>query len=223
MAKDTLPLCTMIKVKKFTFNPFAENTYVLVSEKGNAWIVDPGCSDNDENQEVLDFLDNNHLSLKGLLLTHAHIDHVLGNHFIYKTFGHTPVMHEADLEVLRRAEQSASMYGVPYLPSPEPEEYINDGDNLDLDGTSFEVKWCPGHAPGHVVFINHDDRYIIGGDVLFRGSIGRTDLPGGDHDTLLDSIKNKLYVLPDNYTVFCGHGPETTIGFEKENNPFIRA
>ncbi len=212
----------MIQLKKFTFNPFAENTYLLYQTGGEAWIVDPGCYDESEEQILLEFLAQENLKLTRLLLTHAHLDHIFGNHFIYKHCGLKPELHALDLPVLERGPASAAMYGVAMVPSPEPAAYLEAGQRLDFNGTSLEVRFCPGHAPGHVVFVCAEQEFVIGGDVLFQGSIGRTDLPGGNHEVLLQSIREQLYTLPDNYTVFCGHGPETSIGREKASNPFVR-
>ncbi|TNE81765.1 MAG: MBL fold metallo-hydrolase [Bacteroidetes bacterium] len=212
----------MIHLKKFTFNPFAENTYLLYQPGGEAWIIDPGCYDQGEEAEVMQFLESENLKLTRLLLTHAHLDHIFGNHFIYKNFGLKPELHELDLPVLERGPASAAMYGVALVPSPEPATYLTEGQVLDFNGVQLEVRFCPGHAPGHVVFVCAAQEFVIGGDVLFSGSIGRTDLPGGNHETLLEAIRTQLYTLPDNYTVFCGHGPETSIGIEKASNPFVR-
>ena len=212
----------MTRVEQLTFNPFQENTFVVYDDSGECVIIDPGCYERHEEQELVEFIQEKELTPVRLLSTHSHIDHVLGNDFVCKSFDLKPECHQEDLETLKNVVNYAHVYGFGgYKPSPEPENFIEVGD-LEFGQTKFEVRFVPGHAPGHVVFINHKEKFIINGDCLFYGSIGRTDLPGGDHQTLLDSIQRELYSLPDDYKVYCGHGPATSIGFEKVNNPFVK-
>ncbi len=214
----------MLHIKQFEFSPFQENTYVLYSDQKHCWIIDPGCYDSEEKQALVDFITSEGLTPTRLLNTHCHLDHVFGNAFVYAQWGLRPEYHEKDEPTMRMAPISANMYGIPgFENSPSPERYLKETDVLELDGTEVEMRFCPGHAPGHLVFILHEQKDIIGGDVLFNGSIGRTDLPGGDHETLLRSIREQLYVLDDDYVVHSGHGPTTTIGQEKKSNPFMRA
>jgi hydroxyacylglutathione hydrolase len=213
----------MVHIRQFEFSPFSENTYVLYSDEGNCWIIDPGCYYPEEKQELKEFIASKGLKPTRLLNTHCHLDHVFGNAFVYSSYGLRPEYHEKDEPTMQMAPTSASMYGIPgFEISPNPERYLSEEEKLDLDGHEIELRFCPGHAPGHLVFILHEQKAIIGGDVLFNGSIGRTDLPGGDHETLLRSIREQLYVLDDDYTVYSGHGPTTTIGQEKKSNPFVR-
>ncbi len=211
----------MLHLKRFTFNPFQENTYLLYTDTKNALIVDPGMYDRSEQKELLDFLDENELKLVKLLNTHTHIDHVFGNKFIFDKYGLKPYLHKEELKILDGAKRSAEIYGLDYDPSDEIEGFLEEGDVIDLDGHKLKCLFVPGHSPGHLVFINEAENYAIGGDVLFRGSIGRTDLPFGDHDTLINMIKEKMFELPLDMKVHPGHGDYTTVGFEKANNPFF--
>ncbi|MFN3917324.1 MAG: MBL fold metallo-hydrolase [Flavobacteriales bacterium] len=212
----------MVNLFSFTFNPFQENTYIIVSGNKCA-IVDPGCYTREEQLELKSFIQEKNLEAVLLLNTHCHIDHVLGNAFVCREYGIIPLLHVDDLKQLKSVSSYAHLYGFDgYEISPEPQQFIKHGDKINIGELELEVRHVPGHAPGHIVFISHTEKWIINGDSLFNGSIGRTDLPGGNHDQLLRSIKSELYSLPDDYTVYCGHGPETTIGWEKENNPFVR-
>lgn len=209
-------------IHKFTFGPFAENTFLVDVASGQTVAIDPGMSNPAERTAFDAHLTDNGLTLSAVLLTHAHLDHVAGLDHCHRVHGCTPRLHPTDLETYRQAPLAANLYGFPLDDLPTPQADLAHGDILEFDNCSLEIRFAPGHAPGHVVFINHADRFVIGGDVLFNGSIGRTDLPGGDMQTLLDSIRRELYSLDDDYTVFCGHGPETTIGAEKRSNPFVR-
>jgi hydroxyacylglutathione hydrolase len=210
-----------MEVRYLTLGPFQENTYVLSDDSKECVIIDPGCFGSTEQQMLKELIESNGLKPVALLNTHCHVDHVAGNRFVYDTYGLSPVMHKSDLPVLASQETVSAMYGLPFEKSPEPKEFIEDGDNVSFGNTSLEVIYTPGHAPGHVVFYHKPQGILINGDVLFRGSIGRTDLPLGHHDTLINSIKTRLFTLPDETIVYCGHGPETTIGWEKKNNPFL--
>ena len=211
----------MLKLKSFTFNPFQENSYLLYDDTKNAVIVDPGMYNRPEQEEFIDFLDSNGLNLTKLLNTHCHIDHVFGNQFIHQEFDLKPYLNEKEIEVLDMAKRSAEVYGLNYNHSPLYEGFLNEGDVIKIGESELRCLFVPGHSPGHLVFINDEDNYMIGGDVLFRGSIGRTDLPGGHHDTLIKMIKEKVFMLPDDMKVYPGHGDPTTIGYEKQFNPFF--
>jgi hydroxyacylglutathione hydrolase len=209
----------MIKIKKFTFNAFQENTYVLSDPSGICVIIDPGCYDRSEEQILSSYIENNGLKPLALLNTHAHIDHILGNQFVREHYGIDHYLHEKDLQTLKAVESYAHVYGFTgYKPSPEPTHSLNHGDTLNFGSIKLEVLFTPGHCPGHVVFFQPEDQFVINGDVLFQGSFGRVDLPGGDLETLKDSIFNTMFKLPDETVVYCGHGPETTIGTEKRYN-----
>ena len=213
-----------MKVVSFTFNAFAENTYLLIDEASRAVaIVDPGCYSAAEQQELKSFLEAESLTVKLLLNTHAHIDHVLGNAFVLRTYPGTPfLLHPLDLPTLRAVPTYAGPYGFAAYEPAEPTGTLAAGQPVRIGQTELEVRFTPGHAPGHVVFYQAESRQLVGGDVLFRSSIGRTDLPGGDHAKLIQSIKTELLTLPDDTTVYPGHGPSTTIGAERRGNPFLQ-
>jgi hydroxyacylglutathione hydrolase len=212
----------MISIKKFVFSPFQENTYIVYNQQKNAIVVDPGCYENQEKEALKSFIKTEGLTVKKLINTHCHLDHVFGNRFVCDSYQVLPEYHKLDEPTMKMAPISASMYGIPgFEESPKCEEYLMENTVLSLDEDEFELRFCPGHAPGHLVLVNHSQKLVIGGDVLFRASIGRTDLPGGNHQSLIDSIKSQLFTLSDDFLVYSGHGPETTIGYEKENNPFL--
>jgi hydroxyacylglutathione hydrolase len=211
----------MLYLKSFTFNPFQENTYVLYNEAKEAFIIDPGNSNTEEHLKLQNFISENELQPLRLLLTHGHLDHVLGNKFIYDTYGLLPEVHKDDLFFVESMVQTANMYGIPCEASPMPEKFLSAGDTILLGTDSFACIHAPGHSPGSLCFYNKENKLLIGGDVLFQQSIGRSDLPKGDHNTLINSIQEKLMVLDDDVKVFSGHGPATTIGQEKLYNPFL--
>lgn len=211
----------MINIHHFTFNGFQENTYILYDETKECVIIDPGCYSNEEQTVLKNYIEENELKPVKLLNTHCHIDHVLGNNFVTTTFNVGLEIHEKDLPTLHATPEYGHLYGFNIDKSPEPVHFLNDGDFVEFGNSKVEVLFTPGHCTGHIVFVAHDEKFIVNGDVLFQGSIGRTDLPGGDMNTLLNSIKTKLFTLPDDYTVYTGHGGSTTIGFEKSNNPFL--
>ena len=211
----------MFTVKAFTFSPVQENTYVLYNDKGNAFIIDPGCYFEEERDTLAQFLQQNKLQPVKLLNTHCHLDHVFGNKWIYETYGLELHLHPNEQQVLAYAPTSGLMWNLPFDNYNGPFHFLNEGDELLLDSDQLKVLFAPGHAPGHVCFYCKKQGFVIGGDVLFRESIGRTDLPGGNHETLLNSIRTQLFTLPDETVVYSGHGPTTTIGYEKKHNPFL--
>lgn len=212
----------MSRIVRFTFNPFQENTYIVYDDTKECVIFDPGCYDERERQKLTDFIEREGLTPVKLINTHGHIDHMMGNAFVKSKYNIPFYMHQDDLPALRAAPQQAAMFGVRVVASPEPDHFLNEGDTLEFGNTKFDIYFTPGHSPGSISFYSEKDAYVIAGDVLFQGSIGRTDLPGGNFDTLEDSIQQKLYKLPEETVVYSGHGPETTIGQEKKNNPFVR-
>lgn len=209
----------MIHIQSFTFNPFQENTYVVYTDNKLCFIIDPGCSNPVEEAGLVDFISDHNLKPVGLLNTHCHVDHILGNRFVADTYGLTPQIPALEEPLLEAAQASAEMFGISYTPSPRP-KYLPE-DKIALGEEAFEILFVPGHSPGHVAFYHADSKNLISGDVLFRSSIGRTDLPGGNTETLLKSIREKLFTLPDDTKVYAGHMQPTTIGFEKTNNPFL--
>lgn len=213
----------MIEIKSFTFNPFAENTYVLHdSATGEAVVIDPGCYEQEEKAQLDRYIDSQKLKVVKLLNTHGHIDHVLGNAHVKEKYGVRLYIHQEDEATQRAVETYAPVYGFPGYSPASPDEFLQEGEKVTFGDSSLEVLFVPGHAPGHIAFFNEDQKFCINGDCLFQGSIGRTDLPGGNFETLLQSIRQKLFKLPDETTVYCGHGPETTIGHEKKHNPFCK-
>lgn len=210
----------MLQVKKFTFNAFAENTYVLFDNTSECVIIDPGCYEKKEQQELADFIDIHKLTVKKLINTHCHIDHVLGNAFIKRTFNVPLHIHPIEEALLRAVKTYASNYGFHQYEDSTPDVFITDTDTVDFGDQTLEILFVPGHSPGHIAFYNKAAKILLGGDVLFENSIGRSDLPGGDFNTLIGSIHEKFFILPDDVTVYCGHGEETSIGFEKRTNPF---
>jgi len=211
----------MLEIQCFTFNPFQENTYLLINEKKDCIIIDPGCYFEEERKELLAYIEKEGLNVTRLLNTHCHIDHIFGNRLIAKTYGVGLEIHMLDKIVLDRSPEIGKMYNVPFEPSVEPARYLEEGEKIQLGDDELVVLLTPGHSPGSVCFYCATQQFVIGGDVLFYQSIGRTDLPGGDHQTLINSLQEKLFVLPDDVTVYPGHGQSTTIGFEKKNNPFL--
>lgn len=210
----------MIQIHSFTFNAFYENTYVLYDETKEAIIIDPGCYEDTEQQELADFIKSEGLLVKQLINTHCHVDHVLGNAFVKKHFDVALYHHPEDEATLRSVEVYAPAYGFTNYRTTSADHFLNEGHKVAFGNSELDVYFTPGHAPGHIVLVNEAQNICIGGDVLFHGSIGRTDLPGGDYDTLIKSIHEKLFVLSDDLIVYPGHGPSTTIGKEKTSNPF---
>ncbi len=211
----------MIHIQLFTFNDFQENTYVLSDETKQCIIIDPGCYSAEEQNTLGNYIKNNNLIPIKLLNTHCHIDHVLGNNFVASTFKIGLEIHANDVETLNSIATYGHLYGFNCEQSPNPVAFLKDGDEVKFGNSKLEVRYVPGHSSGHIVLVSAKEKFVICGDVLFRGSIGRTDLPGGNYNTLINSIKTKLLTLADNFKVYSGHGPSTTIGFERDNNPFL--
>ena len=211
----------MINVKSFTCNPYQENSYLLFDESLECVIIDPGMYSGDEQNAVLKFIAEKKLKPVLLLNTHCHIDHVLGNKFIYDTYGLLPQFHQGEEIMLNSVVSYAPQMGIRYEVSPLPEVYLPESGNIEFGNSCLEIIFAPGHSPAHLCFYSRDDNFVIGGDVLFYQSIGRTDLPGGNHPQLIKNIKEKFFTLPDDCKVYCGHGPATTIGYEKKHNPFL--
>ncbi len=210
----------MLEIKTFVFNPLMENTYVLFDETKECVIVDPGCYHPWEKDELSNFIAGNKLRPVKLLNTHCHIDHVLGNYYCKNKFALKLYGHRKDVETLRAVKVYAPAYGIAGYEETTMDEFVEEGDEVTFGSTKLEVLFVPGHAPGHIAFFARKEKKLIAGDVLFRQSIGRTDMPGGDFDTLMDSIKNKIFPLGDEVEVFPGHGGTTTVGYEKMHNPF---
>ena len=208
-----------LKIKSFEFNAFQENTFIVSDPENNAVIIDPGCYSRNEEQQLLTYINEAQLKVVALLNTHAHIDHILGNSFIKENFKVDYYLHKDDINTLNAVEQYASLYGFEgYRLSPQPDFLLEDESELVFGGIRMKVLHTPGHCPGHVVFYFQSEGIVINGDVLFNGSFGRTDLPGGNLEILKTSIIKTMFSMPDNTLVYCGHGPSTTIGKERLSN-----
>lgn len=212
----------MLTTQTFCFNPFQENTYVLSDANGDCVIIDPGCYSKDEQSELVEFISSHHLKPIAVWLTHCHIDHILGLRFCEKQWGLPYFLSAGEIPQLKAVEVYAPNYGFNDVELPAADGIVILQNEIMLGENRFEVLSVPGHSPDHLAFYHPASHQIWSGDVLFHQSIGRTDLPGGDFETLKHSIQTKLYSLPDQTTVFPGHGQQTTIGFEKTANSFVR-
>jgi len=210
----------MISVKKFTFNSFEVNTYVLSDETKECIIIDPACYEDFEKKTFYNYIEDNKLKPVRLLNTHCHIDHILGNAFVLGKYKLTAEIHKDGLPLLNNMKSYGMMFGITLESISKPTVFIEENQVIRFGNSSLKALYLPGHADGSLAFYS-EEGFVVVGDVLFNGSIGRTDLPTGNHELLINNIKNKLFVLPDNTKVYCGHGPETTIGFEKEHNPYL--
>ncbi len=211
----------MLSLKPFVFNPFSQNTYLLFDEKKNAYLIDPGNFNDLETKQLNDFIVNENLTLKNILLTHAHIDHVLGLQQAFDRYKVPVLLHKLEQEILDRNPIDANRFGFFFPPFVGQTSYIKEGETIALGDHQLEILHVPGHSPGSIAFYNAAQRILISGDALFQGSIGRTDLYKGNHQQLISSIEEKLFVLDDDTEVFSGHGNPTTIGFERQHNPFF--
>ena len=209
----------MLTVQPFTFNPVQENTYVVYNEKGDCCIIDPGCYFASEEQELKGFMEKNALRPVYLLNTHCHLDHIFDNRFVHQAFGLSLYLHKLEKPVLERGPASGQLWQLPFDNYDGELHYLDEGDVVRIGEDELHILFTPGHSPGSISFYNKEGRFVISGDVLFQGSVGRTDLPGGDYETLLTSIRTKLFTLPNETIVYPGHGRATTIGWEKEHNP----
>jgi len=209
-------------IKTFTFNPIQENTFLVYDETLEAVVIDAGCISKIEKRALQQYIENNNLILKRVLNTHLHFDHQFGNRFLFDTFGIEPEAGKEDEYLLENVIAQTRSFGMDVDEEAQPlGGYITENQEIKFGNTTLKVFHVPGHSPGSMAFYDEKEGVLFAGDVLFRGSIGRTDLPGGDYATLIRSITEKLLPLPDSTVVYSGHGPQTTIGFEKKNNPFL--
>lgn len=212
-----------MEVEIFVNNPWQQNTVVLYDRTGEAVIIDCGCLGDEEEGQLKSFLSEKQLKPVALLDTHLHIDHIFGNNFVKKAFGLEAQAGVADNYLIEHAVEYAAMLGITGItPPPAIGKFLNDGDVVKFGNSELKVIAVPGHSPGSLCFYSETDRLLIAGDVLFAGSVGRSDLPGGNGRQLIEGIKTKLLCLPDEVRVIPGHGPETTIGEERKHNPFLR-
>ena len=211
----------MLQIKVLTFNAVQENTYVLYNEFKECIIVDPGCYSDEEKEALKDFIEKNGLQPKMLINTHCHLDHVFGNKYVAEAYQLTLQIHKNEEEMLQMAPGSGLMFNLPFDNYTGQLIFLKEDDIISLHDDALKVIEAPGHSPGSICFYCEKQKFIIGGDVLFYQSIGRTDLPGGNHESLIKNIKEKLFLLPDDVKVYPGHGPATTIGDEKKYNPYL--
>jgi hydroxyacylglutathione hydrolase len=211
----------MITIQTFEFNDFQVNTYLLYDETSDCIIIDPGCIRPHEQIQITAFISQHKLHPVGLYNTHTHVDHIAGNKFIAETYNLGLLVHRAGLSFLHSAKGYGVAFGLDNIESVDPSGFIDEGDIISFGNSSLSILYTPGHADGSVCFYSEKENFVIVGDVLFCDSIGRTDFPTGNFDLLMESIKTKLFTLPGETLVYPGHGPTTTIGYEKENNPFI--
>jgi glyoxylase-like metal-dependent hydrolase (beta-lactamase superfamily II) len=212
----------MLHVQSFTFNPVQENSYILYNDAKQCCIIDPGCYFASEEKALTDFIASNGLNPVYLLNTHCHLDHIFGNRFIHKTYGLILHLHRLEEQVLAFGPASGQMWQLPFDNYDGELRFIDEGDIIQIGDEQLQILFTPGHSPGSICFYSQAHKFLIGGDVLFEGSVGRTDLPGGDFKTLETSIKTKLYTLPEDVIVYSGHGDSTTIGDEMKTNPFVK-
>jgi len=211
----------VLKIKSFVFSPIQENTYLLYNEFNQCAIIDPGCYFDAEKEVLTQFIKDNSLTVIHLLNTHCHLDHIFGNKYVAETYSLTPQIHKKEEQVLAFAPTSGLMYDLPFDNYTGQLLFLKEGDVVTIGKDELLVIEAPGHSPGHICFYNKAQGFLIGGDVLFNRSIGRTDLPGGNYDELIKNIKEKLLVLPNKTIVYSGHGETTTIGEEKVENPYL--
>jgi len=212
----------MLNIHFFTFNAFQENTYLIINDKKECWIVDPGMYDASEINQLINYIEQNQLKPQAIINTHTHIDHIFGVQALMDKYNIPFGIHEKELPVLNSAAGAASLFGFDFKQAPKPSFYIKEREALLLGEEAIDVRFTPGHSPGSISFYYPKGEWVIGGDVLFSGSIGRTDLPGGNTETLLNSIRTQLFTLPGQTTVYSGHGPVTTIEEEINSNPYLQ-
>ena len=211
----------MLKIKSFTFNPYQENTYLIFDDSKEAVVIDPGNYEAYENESISKFIDENKLQLKKIILTHCHIDHCLGNKYLNEKYGAELLIPFDERDLYKNVENIATLFGFPNYSHLDENKYLKEKDKIEFGDIKLDVLFLPGHSPGHLAFNYKKENICFSGDVLFYNSIGRTDLPGGDHDTLINSIKNKLFLLNPNTIIYPGHGQKTTLKNEMKDNPFL--
>ncbi len=209
-------------IKSFVFNAFYENTYLLSSSNLETLILDPGCYENFEKKELTDFIKTNTLKPIAIINTHCHIDHVLGNDYLKKLYNIPLWIPATEKNLLKSVSTYAPTMGIQDYQEAQPDKLLSEKDVITFGSEKLEILYAPGHSEGHLMFYHAADKCLMAGDVIFRESIGRTDLPGGNFKTLEESIKNQVYTLPEAVKIYPGHGPSTTVGHEKKHNPFVK-
>jgi len=211
----------MIRIKQFVFNSFQVNCYLLTNELNQGIIIDPACDSKQERDTLFDYIFDNNITIIKIIITHAHVDHITGLKPTLDKFNKPVTMHKNDSFLLDNAKELGAMYGFNIEAIDKSMQFIEEGENIQFGSSELEIMHIPGHSPGSIIIYSSNDKFAITGDVLFCGSIGRTDLPGGDYDTLIEGIKTKLLNLASDTVVYCGHGPSTIIEQEKKTNPFL--
>ncbi|MBK69369.1 MAG: MBL fold hydrolase [Legionellales bacterium] len=211
----------MLKIKSFTFNPYQENTYLIFDDSKEAVIIDPGNYEAYENESISKFIDENKLQLKKIILTHCHLDHCLGNKYLNQKYGAELLIPFDERDLYKNVENIATLFGFANYSHLDENKYLKEKDKIEFGNIKLDVLFLPGHSPGHLAFYCKKENICFSGDVLFYNSIGRTDLPGGDHNTLINSIKNKLFLLNPDTIIYSGHGQKTILKNEMKNNPFL--
>ena len=213
----------MVSIKIFTVNPFGENCVLIWDETGNGVIVDPGCMREAEVQELADYISANGVTVKKILLTHGHFDHIYGVKTLAQMYGATIYMHPADKDLLAEGNRLLTqVYRMPEAPVDFPFQPVKEGDVIEAGNTKYEVIETPGHTMGGVCYYCKEEKLLLSGDTLFAGAIGRTDSQWGDYDKLIVAIMEKLMGLDGDVDVIPGHGPTTNIGYERTHNPFLQ-
>jgi hydroxyacylglutathione hydrolase len=211
----------MLRIHQFSFNPFQENTYIISNDQNQCWFVDPGMSMALEQEQIVDYVTTHQLKPQAIINTHAHIDHILGIDYLAHRYQIPFFLHEKEIPILNNAAQTARMFGFPFEGVQTKPQFISEQTGILLGTAMIQIRFVPGHSPGSIALYAEMDQWVISGDALFAGSIGRTDLPMGDYDTLINSIKTQLLSLPDDTKVYSGHGPMTNIHTERHSNPFL--
>ncbi len=208
-------------IKTLVYNAFQVNTYIVYDESGNTLVIDPACYTTREQEHLADFISKNNLKVSHMVNTHCHVDHVLGNEFIFQKYGIKPMIHRSGLVFFEHLVVHANTFGFDVENIVYPEEYLEDGDEIKLGEETINILYTPGHAEGSICLAYEKEKWIVTGDLLFFMSIGRTDLPTGSLETLLASVRNKIFIYDDTYVLYPGHGQSTTVGFERKNNPYL--
>lgn len=211
-----------MEIKVFHFNPIVVNTYIISDETNEAIIVDPGNCRSYEDEQIKAYVLSKNLKIKYIINTHPHVDHVAGNGWCVAEYKAPVCMHKAGLPIYEKSYAYAVAFGMSIDSLPNPDKYLNDGDELSFGNTSFSILYTPGHCDGSICLVFADSKIVLTGDLIFENSVGRSDLPTGNETVLMQSIKEKIFALDDDFVILSGHGDKTTVGQEKKMNPYIR-
>jgi len=220
VAESKLKFVNM-EIKTFHFNPLMVNTYILSDETGEAVIVDPGNCQSYEDQQILDYVSAKNLTIKYIINTHPHLDHIAGNPWCKAKYHADVLMHDGGMKEYNRAFAYAAVFGFEVDKMPDPDRYLQEGDEITFGNQKLSVRYTPGHCTGSVSLYSAESKVVFTGDLIFEQSVGRSDLPTGNAEELLESIREKILTLPDEVTILSGHGDPTTVGRERRSNPYI--